>query len=290
MRDNRKPGQSQLDYLWTTFGEFAVTTQNQKIDNKYYLPTLELVKELLLEVSKDSANLITLKGNYLILYSNSGKELSRIDISELQKNSSSIVAFGSKQITQEDIDQGCTLTLNSKAYYITLSDGNTFWASQEILEGFRTKTISTEIIDNKIVSQIVLDPTQGNVQLLTDNGLKAILPINNLNVPIQFTYVTEESYQNLDYPEKGVVYFIANRDYLYFNGNKIGSSPDLFVIVDKLPDVGIPNKIYIVPSNDSYSLYVYINGTPILVGGAVDNSELIDRIDKIENTITWNNI
>jgi len=76
--------------------------------------------------------------------------------------------------------------LYTKVYYITLNDGTSFWAKQDVLEGFETSTIKTRVLSNSIVSSLKIDQNSGNVVLTTNNGLKATLPIQGLEEPIRF--------------------------------------------------------------------------------------------------------
>lgn len=198
MKDKRVPGQSQLDYLWTTYGPYAVSSILENEPSEY-LPTQKLLQSLLSQISNQSGNLISIKGNNLILYSITGEELSKVDISELQVNSSTIIDYGSKTVTQDDIDKGCPFNLNSKVYYIALDNGKIFWAEQETLS--------------------------------------------------------------------------------------------VFIFVDELPEIGEPNKMYIIQNDNTYSMYVYNDSKFILLGSSEGFSqEIIQKVDQLTNNLTWQDI
>lgn len=198
MKDKRVPGQSQLDYLWTTYGPYAVSSVLENEPSEY-LPTQELLQSLLSQISNSSGNLLSIKGNNLILYSITGEELSRVDISELKGNSSSIVDYGSKIVIQEDIDKGCPFNLGSKVYYIALDNGKIFYAEQE--------------------------------------------------------------------------------------------TPSVFLFVDKLPEIGESNKMYIIQNENTYSMYLYNESKFILLGSSEGLSqEIIQKVDQLTNNLTWQDI
>lgn len=277
---------SQLDYLWTTYGGLSVSDEVQK-DSSIFIPTQQLMLELIKQTSNSAVGSVALKDKFLVLYSTDGFEISRVDISELTSNNTSVQDFGSKFVTQKDIDKGCPFELNTRVYYITLSNGSQFFAKQ--LSGSETSTISTKVVDDQIVSTLKLDSKQDNVVLSTDNGLKATLPFKNLGVPIQFTYITQEEYSKTDY-KLGTIYFIKDKSYLYLNGTKIGSVTEIIEVVDQLPVIGEDGKIYLLRlGTDDYCAYTYVNGVAVALGGKGDAalSALTGRVAEIENTLTW---
>ncbi len=210
--------------------------------------------------------------------------MSRVDVSELVSNNLVITDFGQKLITQADIDKGCSFELLTPVYYIILSNGQQFFAKRDVLDGFDTSTISTEIIDNKIVSTLKLDRNQGNIILTTENGLKATLPIENLGSDVKFEYLTQQAYDDLINPVLGTIYFIKDKPYFYFGKNKIGVTIDLFEEVDELPVIGETNKIYLLIVNeDTYKAYIFINNKWVCIGSV----GIEDRITNIENTLIW---
>lgn len=67
----------------------------------------------------------------------------------------------------------------------------------------------------------------------------------------------------------------------------------IFEVVDNLPVLGFPNRIYLVPQgNNKYNAYVYIDNLAVLLCGT--DKDVLDRLDAIENdideikyTLTW---
>lgn len=48
-KDKRRPGQSQLDYLWTTYKEYSVSNKLEEIPEEY-IPTQAFVQNLIKEI------------------------------------------------------------------------------------------------------------------------------------------------------------------------------------------------------------------------------------------------
>lgn len=284
---NRPRGMSQLDYLWVTYGGYSISKEAQE-DPSVFIPTQELVLDLIKQTSNKTVGSISLKGNKLILYSTDGFEIDQVDITELTSNNVKLVDFGSKLISQQDIDKGCQFELNTKVYYIKLDNGQQFYAKQESLSGSETSSIKTEIIDGKIVSTLKIDSNQGNVLLSTDKGLKATLPFKNLGVPVQFTYITQDEYNQLSEHKLGTLYFIKDKPYYYLNGVKVGGESTV-EIVDQLPVLGENGKLYILKTGNQYRIYTYSNGVAIAVGseGELALDKVNQRVLDIEQTLTW---
>lgn len=288
-KNKRISGQSQLDYLWTNYGGFDVSSSITSTPEES-IPSQALLIDLLQKLGNKSVGSISLKNTDLILYNQSGLEISRIDVSELSSKQISIVDFGQKIVLNTDIANGCPFPLYTKVYYITLSNGTQFWAKSDVLDGFESSAIKTQIIDNHIVASLKIDKTQGNVILTDKTGLKATLPISGLGYPIQFQFVTQEDYNNLVNPKTGTVYFIDGKTYFYFGSTKIGAGVDLIEIVPSLPIIGEQNKIYLIEQdNNRYSAYIYVNDRYILIGNVEDTAEINERLNTVENNLTWKN-
>ncbi len=290
MKDKRINGQSQLDYLWTTYGGFNISSTINSSNLDESIPSQALLIDLLQKLGNKLVGSISLKNTDLVLYNQSGLEISRIDVSELTSKQISIIDFGQKIVQNTDIANGCPFPLYTKVYYITLSNGRQFWAKQDVLDGFESSTIKTQIIDNHIVSSLKIDKTQGNVVLTDKSGLKATLPISGLGLPIQFKFITQEDYDNLVNPETGTVYFIDGKTYLYFGSTKIGAEVDLIEVVSSLPVIGDQNKIYLIErDSDRYDAYIRVNNRYILIGNVGDNTIVEERLNTVETIITWKN-
>lgn len=169
MKDKRVKGQSQLDYLWVNYGIYSVSDKKETDANEY-IPTQSLVLDLLKQIEDNSVGSISLQGNTLIVYSTSGTVLQRITLPEGvgSGEGASVIDFGLKTVTQDDITNGCPFPVGTNVYYLTLSTGRQFWT--KTLKG--TSTIHTYIEDDEIKSEVIVD-NSGNVKFSTDNGLKA---------------------------------------------------------------------------------------------------------------------
>lgn len=65
-------------------------------------------------------------------------------------------------------------------------------------------------------------------------------------------------------------------------------SQSLYVIEEKLPDVGQANVIYLVPSgDDNYESYLYVEGEYKPLGVSGDYSQILNRLTKIEQTLEF---
>lgn len=283
MKDKRKPGQSQLDYLWTTYGIYSISGILEK-DVDEYIPTQSLLIQLLKDLGDRSVGGISIKDENLIVYSTTGSEIDRIDISELSANSVSISDFGSKLVSSVDISMGCPYDLYEPVYYIALSNGKQFWAKQNTLKAIDSSTIHTEIKNNEIISTLKLDTNQGNIILTDKNGLKAELPIEGLDSLVSLHFLTQEEYDNLPDIIEGAIYLIKDKSYFYFNNTRVGNL-DLFEIVDILPTIGNANKIYLVQNEAGYSAYIYVNGLMVSIGNVGQDTELRKQVDILSNNV-----
>lgn len=289
MKDKRKPGQSQLDYLWVTYKDYEVSNTISETPEES-IPSQALILNLLKELGNSSVGSISLKGNNLVLYNQSGLQLSTVDVSELNSSQQTVTDFGSKIVQNQDIEEGCPFPLYTRVYYITLSNGKQFWAEQSLLKEAETSTIKVEIINNSIIASLKIDEDSGNVVLTTENGLKATLPINGLEESIRFQYLSQQDYDNITDKESGTIYFIKDKSYFYFEGSKIGSvtNVDLFEVTESLPATGDKNKIYLVGTDNNYAAYVFINDTAISIGNVGNSVEdMRNDVDDIKNSLIW---
>lgn len=242
MKDNRKPGQSQLDYLWTNFGEFSVS--NTLEDGT--IPTSELLRQISENISLSSLNSLKVIGSYLIGLNILGDEIFRLDISEITSNGKAIIEFGRRYITQEDLDNGNSLDINTPVYYIKFSDNTEFVSKIDQYTGCETNSVVITIDDNNVISSnLKLDNSDTIVQLsesvkgvhadlkiaqtsdslqLTKEleGLKAKIILDNQGRLLNFKLYTLSDYLNLPQKDNTTVYFIQDKDYFYFGEYKIG--------------------------------------------------------------------
>lgn len=171
----REPKQSQLDYLWTNFGEYSVSSS----DGDKQLPTVGLVQELLEIIKDKSLNSLKVVGSKLIGYNINEKKLCEIDITELTQSGSSIIGFGKRYITEDD--KGIQFSVGTPVYYIRLSDGSEFLTEIEggIYTGAETNTIVVNISGSQIYADLKIDNENSIIELSKSNkGLRADLKID----------------------------------------------------------------------------------------------------------------
>lgn len=248
MKDKRIPGQSQLDYLWTTYGYYKVSDELEKES----IPTTELLQKLTSNISNQSVSNIKVIGDKLIGFSVSGEELFYTDISEFTGNGKSISYFGKRYISQQDIDNGCLYALDSPVYFLRFSDGSELLAPIDQYQGQETSNIVVTINNNLISANLkinnsdtiipIINTDRGiqadiklannieSIQLTKDlEGLKARIILNNEGKSLNFKYITLETYKAIENPDLTTVYFIENKNYFYFGKYKIGSGDSLIL-------------------------------------------------------------
>lgn len=65
-------------------------------------------------------------------------------------------------------------------------------------------------------------------------------------------------------------------------------SGNLFKLVDKLPQVGQSNSIYLIQNGEnSYKAYIYINGQFSCLGEDVQIKEIIERLTNLEFNLSF---
>lgn len=244
MIDRRVPGQSQLDYLWTNFGPYAVS--NVVSDDN--IPTTKFVTDLINTIQFDAISSLQVINGYLVGFNQSNEEVFRIDVTEITTNGKSITNFGKRYITEEDVNNGISLPLDSPVYYIRFSDGTELVSQIDTYQGFETDTAVITINDQgQISSNVKLDNegtvvtlsastkgikadikvvnNEGGIQLTKElEGLKAQIILSNPDKILKFKYLTQQSYSELTNVDETTVYFIEGKQYFYFGNHQIGGS------------------------------------------------------------------
>lgn len=216
MKDRRIEGQSQLDYLWVTYGGLTVTNTKITEDLDSTLPTYSLVKELINKSSggTDISGLILDNStNLLHIKDSEGTDIGEpVDLSKYTAEGKSISDFGITSISQDDIDAGCSFPIGTICAFIQVGDLKYYTPTNN-----SSNSISSYIEDGILKSKLVID-NSGNVQLsISSDGVKAELPIINLNFNIEFEYLESDPTE----PKDNTVYFIKNKPYFFFGNNKI---------------------------------------------------------------------
>lgn len=184
--DRRKPGQSQLDYLWVTFGNYTVSSNLKEEDS---IPTSELVSELLESVKKEAIHSLKIVGSRLIGYSISGTQIVSID---LPSASGSITDFGKRQVTAEDVANGCHFKEGQTVYYIEMGDGSLLMAEAEDSElvtrlSVELKELKTTVIENANALSIINSEDENQV-----GSLKNTLKLSKDYIDQQLLIINEK--------------------------------------------------------------------------------------------------
>lgn len=216
----REPHQSQLDYLWVNFGERGVITSSEITDSDA-IPSYGLIQELLKGLCSKAVGSITQVGNSIIVKTVDGFEQNRINIGGLG-DGISIVGFGKRLVTQEDIDNKCPYQLNSYIYYLRLSDGTEYTAP--VYQVGSTKTISNTILDDTIYSDLKISTkVKGVIFSKEDDGLSGSVYLEGSTKGIRFAILSEDEYKSV-IKDATTLYFIKDKPYLYFGETKLGDS------------------------------------------------------------------
>ena len=163
---------SQLDYLWTTFGDYEIGA-----DGIITAPILqEFLKEYTkggivdIEIVPKSENTLEL---VLHIYGGETKTL-EIDKEDHLVNVESILS------TIEEVNNNICDEINLPLIVFTMLSGKKYYVQQPHYTGVQTNSIMTAVANNKIASHLILDRTSDDVVDLniTQNGLKVKLSIN----------------------------------------------------------------------------------------------------------------
>jgi len=222
MIDRRVKGQSQLDYLWVTYGGLTVTNTETDKELDTTIPTYNLVRQLINKTSSTGISGITLdSSNKLHIKDSEGNDIGEpVDMSIFTAEGKTISNFGTAAISQEDIDNGCKFPLGTICNFIQV--GNTkYYASANN----SSDSIESYIEEGIVKSKIKVD-NSSNINLdITDKGLKATFPIKNTGNPIEIEYLDQDPTEFKD----NTIYYIKNKPYFYFGNNKISGGESTWV-------------------------------------------------------------
>ena len=188
MKDNRKPGQSQLDYLWVNYAEFSVS--KEPTENPDQILTQGAINSILQEFhGVSSVKVIEEEDNKILEVKNSDGKVFTYPLPA----SITITSFTKRQITQADRNKGCALSLNTWVYAIMLSDGNEYIAPIDKYIGNSSEAIIVDVLENVIYAELKISNRNSIVSLgIFDDGLSADLNISKDTEGISFEkkYVT----------------------------------------------------------------------------------------------------
>lgn len=239
----RQQGQSQLDYLWVTYGQHHISDSLE--DNS--IPSSKLLKEITDGISQETLSNIKIINNQLIGNNKFGDQIFSIDIQEIIDGNRVITNFGKRYITQKDIDNGCEYTENTPVYFLKFSDNSELLAPIDVYFGQETNSIVVNISSNQISarlkinnsdtvvhlkdtadgikSELRISPDIESIKLTKElEGLKAKIILDNQGKTLKFKYLSLSDYQALTTKDTTTVYFIEDQDYFYFGEHLIGNN------------------------------------------------------------------
>lgn len=236
-------GMSQLDYLWTHFGN--VTTEPGEGENS--IITEKVLQEYLKEYTK--GGIIDLK---LIPKSEDMLELvatlsnnSTVHIADIDKEDY-LISVKNILSTQVEIDNNVCDELDIPLLEFTMKSGKRYYIKVTQYTGVETSSIKTTIKDNRVASHLKLDKSAEisviNAEI-TEDGLKIDLAINSENKQlklvkteeglsttynwkngdaIEFEVLNFDQYSLIQNPTPGTLYFITDYNCIYLNKIKYG--------------------------------------------------------------------
>lgn len=269
MKDRRRPGQSQLDYLWTNYGGYSVSS----VLEENSIPTTELLQKLVDNLKQKSLNSIKVVGDRLVGTNSDGEILFTIDIDDITTTGKSLTNFGKRYITNVDVENGCELPEESPVYFIRFSDNTELIAPIDQYCGIETNSVVVTIDSNQIYANVKInnqdsivtlnETAQGlqadlkvssdedSIQLTKElEGLKAKILLDNAGRVLKFKLMSLDEYQNLPIKDTTTVYFLRNKKYFYFGEYLIGegaSNLDDYYTKQEIDD-NIATKQYVQDS------------------------------------------
>lgn len=236
MKDKRKPGQSQLDYLWTNYGYYSVS---DKLEDET-IPSSKLLKNIAEQISNESLTDIKIINNYLVGFNKLGDDIFSLDITDIISKGKTIVEFGKKYV-----EENSKYEVGTPVYFLKFSDDSELIVPIDNYSGSETKSIVVTLkndqifanlkinnqntivpimqTDNGIRAELLISEDQESIQLTKDlEGLKAKIILDNSGLSLKFKYLSLEDYNSLEQKDPTTVYFIKDKSYFYFGENIIG--------------------------------------------------------------------
>ncbi|MGM9531998.1 hypothetical protein [Intestinibacter sp.] len=262
-------GMSQLDYLWTNFGNYKVSEGIQSPPDPNSLITEKtLVDAIKSETGSYITNLKLLDAGdklKLVGLSDSGEELTFV---ELDKENYLINAEVIRS-TQEEIDNTVCDELDIPLLVLSLKNGSKYYVNlgQFNYIGGETNSIKTTVLGKKISAHLKIDNSIETPIVdvkITDSGLKVDLTIkdqsdkqlklvrtdNGLDTSftwddgnnILFKCLTYDEYHSMSRHDLGKIYFITDEMCIYLNEVRYGDNLSL-VDTDTIEITNIGNSV-----------------------------------------------
>ena len=180
--EDRPKGMSQLDWLWTTYKSYEVQDEPSTLPSDGVILTEKAIHKIV-SSSADSISTLEIDDDpydpsmtNLTGYDPDGEPLTTVNIPKEEH----IVSFENREVSQADIDNGCTFIAGTKVLAITTKLGKTYMVSlEDIRNEIKNAAFSLEKGDeeNSLIP-IYLKDGLGNIlstiQLETENYLSGV--------------------------------------------------------------------------------------------------------------------
>lgn len=252
----RRIDQSQLDWLWETYGDKVVSGNPDEVLGDGFL-TKEGVTQLILDQTKRllaSLRLGDVDCNtglmpVYVIRANGVKEKA-FDL----EPEDHLIKITRRESTQLDIDNGYAEHIGKPFVDFEMLSGKKLGLSLEglILTGSKTKTIEVLVQSGVIYSELVIAPNNDTAITCTDsqNGLYVTLRLsqkhgqvellkneNGLVVEFKWADGSDVQMREMNWAKysvdegnrKGVVYFVKDKKFIVLNGVRYGEIPDTVI-------------------------------------------------------------
>ena len=254
-KNNRPANMSQLDYLWTHFGEYSVSNTPSTTPSDSVILTESALISLLTKVESGGIVNLIYRNHpsdptlvQLVGTSVDGTEIAVADMPKVDN----VTYFAATTVTTEDIDKGCPFEIGTNVLKLSLNSGKSFYFNLDYYlsgntgyTGGETNTVITEINNKIVTANLKLKTTTNVVQLNSDSdglygdlnissedtgillskkedGLSAQIPFGTTNQVVRFEQLSLAEYNLLDLKKSGTLYFITDKPFIYLNGIRYG--------------------------------------------------------------------
>ena len=177
-KNNRPANMSQLDYLWTHFGEYSVSNTPSTTPSDSVILTESALISLLTKVESGGIVNLIYRNHpsdptlvQLVGTSVDGTEIAVADMPKVDN----VTYFAATTVTTEDIDKGCPFEIGTNVLKLSLNSGKSFYFNLDYYlsgntgyTGGETNTVITEINNKIVTANLKLKTTTNVVQLNSD--------------------------------------------------------------------------------------------------------------------------
>lgn len=322
--NNRPSNMSQLDYLWTYFGDYSISNNISSTPSDSIILTEQAVVGLInssigsgkaisrLEYKNhpDDPTLVQIVG-----YASDGTILTTVDMpAEVH-----VTSFTDTVVTSADIKLGCPYPIGTNVIKLVQSDGIALYVNLDryrvIIKGSETNSIkvnysggivsadlkidssnltpvSLSINENGLSADLNIDDTGSTgVQLSKEEGkLSAKIPFLGTPTIVGFEQLSIANYLAIENPIQGRIYFITDMPYIYLNGVKYG----FYIPSGELPIISIkynPEKMTLqYKTSDGSDYKSLIMGPATREQNGMLAAEDFTRFDDAYYALSWQNV